>query len=145
MCRGSQSLYTRKILQELGFLYDSNGWDDDLPYWYSDSETKPILIVPYALDTNDMKFYHPNGFGSPREFIDYLNSALDVLLSEADRGKTGLMNIGLHLRICGRPGRFWAIDQFFKRLHSERNRIWVARRRDIAENWARTFAYAEVV
>jgi hypothetical protein len=65
---------------DLGFLYDSNGWDDDLPYWDATSGARPILVVPYALDTNDMKFYHPNGFVGGREFLDYLNCALDVLL-----------------------------------------------------------------
>ena len=83
MCRGSQSAHTRRLLCELGFLYDSNGWDDDLPYWDVASGPWPILIVPYAVDTNDMKFYHPNGFVGAREFLDYLEGALDVLLAEA--------------------------------------------------------------
>jgi len=143
VCRGSQSLYTRRILSELGFLYDSNGWDDDLPYWHFDPQARPILVVPYALDTNDMKFYHPNGFAGPREFLDYLNSALDVLIGEAEAGKSSLLNIGLHLRICGRPGRFWAVEHFFQRLHNERDRIWIARRRDIAESWMKAFPVVE--
>lgn len=135
MCRGSQSSHTRRLLSELGFLYDSNGWDDDLPYWDTSSGPRPILIVPYALDSNDMKFYHPNGFGSPREFYDYVDCALDVLLAEADRGKTSLLNIGLHLRICGRPARFWVVERLFERLKKEGERIWVATRRDIANHW----------
>jgi hypothetical protein len=124
---------------DLGFLYDSNGWDDDLPYWDATSGARPILVVPYALDTNDMKFYHPNGFVGGREFLDYLNCALDVLLSEAERGRTRLLNVGLHLRICGRPARFWAVERFFERLQQDAGRIWIARRRDIAEHWLRLF------
>ncbi|MGE0241782.1 MAG: polysaccharide deacetylase family protein [Parvibaculaceae bacterium] len=139
MCRGSQSPNTRRLLSELGFLYDSNGWDDDLPYWDVAAGPRPILVVPYALDTNDMKFYHPNGFAGPREFLDYLNCALDVLLREAENGQARLLNIGLHLRICGRPGRFWAIEQFFQRLRAEAGRVWIARRRDVAHHWMSHF------
>lgn len=138
MRRGSQSLHTRALLAELGFLYDSNGWDDDLPYWDT-SPSRPILVVPYALDTNDMKFYHPNGFAGAREFLDYLNCALDLLLAEAERGRTRLLNIGLHLRICGRPARFWAIERLFERLAELGDRIWLARRREIAEFWVGRF------
>jgi len=138
MCRGSQSNHTRRLLSELGFLYDSNGWDDDLPYWDVESGSRPLLIVPYALDTNDMKFYHSNGFAAPREFLDYLNCAIDVLLSEAARGKTRLLNIGLHLRICGRPARFWAVEELFKRLKREGDRVWIGQRRDVARHWMTT-------
>lgn len=137
MCRGSQSAHTRRLLCELGFLYDSNGWDDDLPYWDLTSGPAPILVVPYAIDTNDMKFYHPNGFAGSREFLDYLNCALDVLLEEGGRGQTRLLGVGFHLRICGRPARFWAVERFFERLKSEGDRIWIAQRRDIAAHWAR--------
>lgn len=139
MCRGSQSPNTRRLLSELGFLYDSNGWDDDLPYWDVEAGPRPILVVPYALDTNDMKFYHPNGFAGPREFLDYLNCALDVLLRETENGHARLLNIGLHLRICGRPGRFWAVEQFFQRLHAEAGRVWIARRREVARHWMSHF------
>lgn len=139
MCRGSQSINTRRLLSELGFLYDSNGWDDDLPYWDIRAGKRPILVVPYALDSNDMKFYHPNGFAGPREFLDYLNCALDVLLRETGEGRTRLLNVGLHLRICGRPGRFWAVEQFFRRLQEEAGRVWVARRCDIARCWIKHF------
>lgn len=138
MCRGSQSPNTRRLLSELGFLYDSNGWDDDLPYWDTQSSIKPMLIVPYALDSNDMKFYHPNGFASPREFFDYLDCAIDVLLDEARRGMTRLLNVGFHLRICGRPARFWAVERLFERLEKESTQIWMATRGDVARYWTRT-------
>ena len=107
------------------------------------SGSRPILIVPYARDTNDMKFYHPNGFAGAREFLDYLRCALDVLLGEAERGRTRLLNVGLHLRICGRPARFWAVERFFELLRQESGRLWVARRREVAEHWMKLFPAAE--
>lgn len=135
ICRGSQSLWTRKLLVELGFEYDSNGWDDDLPYWDIDSGSEPILIIPYALDTNDMKFYHTNGFARPDDFSHYVKCALDTLLSEAERGQTKLLNIGFHLRITGRPGRWWAVEEIFKHLHELGDNVWVARRKEVADCW----------
>src|SRR5260370_319783 len=61
-CRGSESRETRALLRDLGFTYASNGFDDDLPYWDKADPRRPLLVVPYALDSNDMKFFHPNGF-----------------------------------------------------------------------------------
>jgi peptidoglycan/xylan/chitin deacetylase (PgdA/CDA1 family) len=135
MCRGSQSLWTRTLLNELGFLYDSNGWDDDLPYWDRQSGARPMLVMPYSLDTNDMKFYHPNGFIGACDFLDYLMCALDTLLAEAERGATKLMNIGLHLRIAGRPGRWWAVERLLAHLNGLGDLIWLAQRGDIARHW----------
>jgi peptidoglycan/xylan/chitin deacetylase (PgdA/CDA1 family) len=136
MCRSSQSAATRRLLIEEGFLYDSNGLDDDIPYWDRLSGARPILILPYAFDTNDMKFFHPNGFRTPEEYLGYLRRALEILLAEADRGETRLLTIGLHLRIVGRPARFWAVERLFEDLKGLGTRIWLARRRDIAEHWA---------
>lgn len=139
MCRGSQSRFTRAILADEGFVYDSNGFDDDLPYWDAHSAARPILVVPYAFDTNDMKFYHPTGFRTAEEFLGYLRRALEILLAECDDGATRLLNVGLHLRIIGRPARFWAVERFLEDLVGLGDRVWVARRRDIASHWMTAF------
>ena len=131
-CRGSESLWTRELLVERAFLYTSNAFDDDLPYWDRDTSAGKLLVLPYALDTNDMKFFHPNGFVHAGDMLDYVNDAIDGLLDEAARGKTRLLNIGFHLRITGRPARFRAVRDILQRLDSLRDRIWIARRIDIA-------------
>ena len=135
MCRSSQSAHTRRLLAEEGFLYDSNALDDDLPYWDRASGPRPILILPYAFDTNDMKFYHPTGFRTPDEFLGYLRRALEVLLAESEAGATRMLNVGLHLRIAGRPARFWAVERFLADLGDLGSRVWVAKRADIARHW----------
>jgi len=135
-CRGSESPWTRSLLRDLGFAYASNGFDDDLPYWDRSDTTRPMLVVPYALDSNDMKFFHPNGFVCADEMVAYVRDAIDVLLQEGEAGYPKLLNIGFHLRIAGRPGRFAA----FKRiLDGFGDRIWVARRIDIARAWKQQF------
>ena len=136
-CRGSQSLMTRTLLSELGFLYDSNALDDDVPY-FDQTPSGPLLIVPYAFDSNDMKFFHPNGFVEPESFVRYVGAALDVLVEEGSRGKTSLLNIGLHLRICGRPARFAAVSGILKALDQWGDQVFVARRVDIARHWLDT-------
>ncbi len=135
-CRGSPSVHTRALLAELGFAYDSNAFDDDLPYWDLSVPGGPMLVLPYALDTNDMKFFHPNGFVQPRDFARYVDAALEQLLEEGGRGAPKLLNIGFHLRICGRPARFRAVEAILARLAEFGPAVWVARRMDIAE-WAR--------
>jgi len=133
-CRGGESPWTRRLLAERGFLYASNGFDDDLPY-QDNAVQPPLLVVPYALDTNDMKFFHPNGFVRASEMVDYVADALSVLLAEADRGRARLLNIGFHLRIVGRPGRFPAFTGVLDLLAAHRDRIWIATRRDIAREF----------
>lgn len=136
-CRGSESAWTRDLLVQRGFLYTSNAFDDDLPYWDRTSpRRRPLLVVPYALDSNDMKFFHPNGFCRSVEFVSYVQDAVDVLLPEAGRGKTRLLNLGFHLRICGRPGRFRAAEQIMDMVQGLGARVWVARRIDIARHAA---------
>ena len=129
-CRGSESIWTRRLLEQREFQYTSNAFDDDLPY--RDPQFPNLLVLPYALDSNDMKFFHPNGFARSVEFADYVKDALTVMLAEAERGKSGLLNIGLHLRIAGRPARYRAVEQIFEHLKSFGDRLWLARRRDIA-------------
>jgi peptidoglycan/xylan/chitin deacetylase (PgdA/CDA1 family) len=133
-CRGSESAWTRDLLIERGFVYTSNAFDDDLPYMHVNEETRApsnLVVVPYALDTNDMKFFHPNGFVLASDMIEYVDDALDTLLAEAERGLPRLLNLGFHLRICGRPARFPAFSGILERL-TEREDIWVASRIDIA-------------
>ena len=130
-CRGAESLWTRGLLRSRGYLYTSNGFDDDLPYWDAGGQP-PLLVVPYALDTNDMKFFHPNGFVRAGEMVDYITDALDMLEDEADDGRARLLNIGFHLRIAGRPARFKAFRDNVAELARRRERLWIARRIDIA-------------
>lgn len=133
-CRGAESPWTRALLAERGYLYTSNGFDDDLPY----RDASGLLVVPYALDANDMKFFHPNGFVRARDMVEYVADALDVLEAEAARGLPRLLNIGFHLRIVGRPGRFKAFTGVLDALHGRRDRLWIATREDIARAFARS-------
>jgi peptidoglycan/xylan/chitin deacetylase (PgdA/CDA1 family) len=138
-CRGSESPETRSILRELGFGYASNGFDDDLPYWDRTDAQLPLLVLPYALDSNDMKFFHPNGFVRADEMVDYVRDAIDMLLEEGEAGHPKLLNIGWHLRIAGRPGRFAAFKRVLELLHSYGDKVWVARRDAIAKSWREQF------
>lgn len=138
-CRGSQSEFTRDLLIDLGFSYDSNALDDDLPYWATSPSGRKILAVPYALDTNDMKFFHPNGFVTAEEFVAYVKAAIDALLEEGERGFPKMLTIGFHLRIVGRPARIGAFNQILAYLKSKGNAVWIARRCDIAEFWRAQF------
>lgn len=135
MCRGSQSPWTRDLLGELGFHYDSNALNDDLPYWDTVPTGRRMLILPYGFDTNDMKYFHPNGFVRPSDMSDYVGAALDVLVAEAGQGRSSMMSIGLHLRICGRPARFQAVRVILARLAELGDKVWIARRREIAAHF----------
>ncbi len=131
-CRGAESPWTRALLAERGYLYTSNGFDDDLPY----RDPTGLWVVPYALDANDMKFFHPNGFVRASEMVEYVSDALDVLEAEAEAGHARLLNIGFHLRIVGRPGRFKAFDGVLAELARRRDRLWIAPRAEIARAFA---------
>lgn len=137
-CRGAESPWTRSLLAERGYVYTSNGFDDDLPY----RDPSGLMVVPYALDANDMKFFHPNGFVRASELLEYVADALDVLEAEAERGLPRLLNIGFHLRIVGRPGRFKAFEGVLAELARRRGRLWIARRLDIARAFAECVACA---
>lgn len=130
-CRGSESPWTRALLAERGYRYTSNAFDDDLPYW--DREHRRLLVVPYALDSNDMKFFHPNGFVRADEMVGYVRDALATVLDEGDRGHARVLNVGFHLRIVGRPGRFSALRGVLALLEQHRDRVWVATRAEIAQ------------
>lgn len=135
-CRGSESRWTRGLLREAGFLYSSNGLDDDLPYWDAPPGERPLLVVPYAFDSNDMKFFHPNGFVRSDDMVDYVRDALDVLVREGEAGCPKLLNLGFHLRIVGRPGRFAAFRRILELVDGYGDALWVARRVDLARFWA---------
>ena len=131
-CRGSESPWTRELLLQRGFLYTSNAFDDDLPYYDRSSPAGALLVLPYSLDSNDMKFFHPNGFVRARDMVDYVSDALQVLEAEAERGLPRLLNIGFHLRIVGRPGRFAAFRDILRLLASKREQLWIAPRAAIS-------------
>ncbi len=128
-CRGSASPNTRALLHEMGYDYDSNALDDDLPYR---CPTTGMLVLPYALDSNDMKFFHPNGFVLPGDMADYVAAALDQLIDEGRRGVPRMLSVGFHLRICGRPARFRAVEAILADLARRGADVWVATRAEIA-------------
>lgn len=130
-CRGSESPWTRSLLEDLGFSYTSNAFDDDLPYY----DPNGFVVLPYNLDTNDMKFFHPNGFSTAQELIDYVKDAVMQLLVEAEQGKSSTLSIGYHLRITGRPARFRAFSEVVSFLEGLGDQIWVAQRADIASSF----------
>lgn len=141
---GRDSPNTRRLLaEEGGFTYDSDYYGDDLPLW-TEVETrsgsiKPHLIVPYTLDTNDMRFATPQGFNSGEQFFSYLKDSFDVLYEEGET-EPKMLSIGLHCRIAGRPGRFAALQRFLDYI-AQHDRVWVAKRIDIAEHWMKHHPY----
>ena len=131
-CRGAESTWTRKLLAQEGYIYTSNAFDDDLPY----HDNSGLIVVPYNLDTNDMKFYHPNGFVRSKEMLEYVCDAVEQLLIEAQAGKSSTLSIGFHLRISGRPARFRAVNKILEYLVGLDAQVWLARRIDIARHFA---------
>ena len=135
---GRDSPQTRKlVLEHGGFLYDSDSYADDLPYWVDTPQGAPHLVVPYALDSNDMRFAAAQGFNSGTQFFDYLRDAFDVLYEEGDpQGLNApkMLSIGLHCRLVGRPGRIAALARFLDHVRSHPD-VWVCRRVDIARHW----------
>lgn len=137
---GRCSANTRRlVVEEGGFLYDSDSYADDLPYWTVVSGV-PHLVIPYTLDVNDMRFVSPAGFSSGEDFYTYLRDTFDALYEEgADQPK--LMSVGLHTRLAGRPGRAAALSRFLRHATS-RGDVWIARRVDIARHWLATHPFA---
>lgn len=130
---GRNSPHTRKlVVEEGGFLYDSDSYADDLPYWVHDYG-KPHLVIPYTLDNNDMRFATAQGFNSGDQFFAYLRDAFDVLYAEGETAPK-MMSIGLHCRLVGRPGRAAALARFLDYIQ-QRDRVWLCRRIDIARHW----------
>jgi putative urate catabolism protein len=130
---GRSSTHTLKlVLDDGGFLYSSDSYADDLPYWVNGSKG-PHLIVPYSLDANDMRFINPQGFANGDEFFAYLRDTFDFLYHE-DSPK--MMSVGLHCRLAGRPGRARGLERFLEHI-AKFDRVWVASRLDIARHWHR--------
>lgn len=142
---GRDSPNTCRIIAEHGgFLYHSDYYGDDLPFWsrvtLSDGSQTSMLVVPYTLDTNDMRFATPQGFNTSDHFYTYLKDAFDVLYAEG-RTHPAMMSVGLHPRLIGRPGRFVALQRFLDYIQRH-DRVWVARRVDIARHWAAQFPFS---
>lgn len=132
---GRSSANTLKlILEEGGFLYSSDSYADDLPYWVNGPKG-PHLIIPYSLDVNDMRFINPQGFSSGDDFFAYLRDAFDVLYAEGE-GAPKMMSVGLHCRLVGRPGRSAGLKRFIDYI-AGKDRVWVATRLEIARHWQR--------
>jgi len=129
------------VMEDGGFLYSSDSYADDLPYWVtSDGSTagsatrrKPHLIIPYTLDANDMRFINPQGFSDGEPFYRYLRDSFDVLYAEGETAPK-MMTIGLHCRLTGRPGRLAGLKRFLDHVQKH-DKVWVARRVDIARHW----------
>jgi peptidoglycan/xylan/chitin deacetylase (PgdA/CDA1 family) len=130
---GRVSVNTRElVMEEGGFLYDSDSYADDLPYWVA-GPRGPHLVIPYTLDANDMRFATPQGFNSGEQFFAYLRDSFDLLYAEgADVPR--MMSVGLHCRLAGRPGRAAALVRFLDHV-AGRDRVWLCRRVDIARHW----------
>ena len=135
---GRDSPQTRRLVVEHGgFLYDADSYADDLPYWTAVDGTNH-LVVPYTLDTNDMRFASPGGFGSGDEFFTHLRVAFDVLYAEGVAGSPKMLSIGLHCRLVGRPARIAALERFLDHVQAH-DKVWIARRIDIARHWIAHF------
>lgn len=139
---GRDSPNTRKLVVEQGgFLYDSDYYGDDLPFWtdvkLTDGSRKSHLVIPYTLDTNDMRFATQAGFNNGDQFFQYLKDAFDVLYEEGEV-EPKMMSIGMHCRLLGRPGRMRALQRFLDYVQGH-DKVWICRRSDIAHHWISTF------
>ncbi len=132
-CRTGASENTRRLLvEEGGFLYDSDAYNDELPYW-DHRHGRPHLVIPYTMDINDSKFANPAGFGSGVDFFRYLRDSFDFLYRQGQQ-QPAMMSVGLHMRLAGRPGRAEALREFLHYV-GEHPGVWVCRRIDIARHW----------
>ena len=137
----------RLVVEHGGFTYDADHYGDDLPFWTrvecSDGESRPQLVVPYTLDTNDMRFAAMQGFNSGAQFYEYLKDAFDVLYKEGDPAgldRPKMLSVGLHCRLVGRPARAAALARFLDYIQGHQG-VWITRRIDIAEHWRATHPY----
>jgi putative urate catabolism protein len=141
---GRDSPNTRRLVADYGgFEYDSDYYGDDLPFWMKVKKTNgtiaPHLVVPYSLDTNDMRFSLPQGFAQAEDFFIYLRDSFDALYAEGEHAPK-MMSVGMHCRLLGRPGRIVALQKFLDHVQAH-DRVWVCRRIDIARHWKQTHPY----
>ena len=138
---GRTSPHTHRIAAEHGgFVYSADSYADELPYWITDF-SKPLLIVPYTLDANDMRFATAQGFNSGEQFFTYLKDTFDLLYTEGEKAPR-MMSVGLHCRLAGRPGRAAGLARFLDYV-LDHDRVWLSRRIDIARHWTRHFPCPE--
>jgi len=131
--RSASSLNTRRLLlEEGGFLYDSDAYNDDLPYTLSDGDRRHV-VMPYAFDTNDMQFQNTNRFRGAADFAEYVLEAFECLHREGAEAPK-MMSVGLHLRMIGRPGRIGALERILSAMRAKGG-AWIARRDEIARHW----------
>jgi allantoinase len=139
---------SRRILWEeykkmgLPLLYESDAYNDDLPYWVN-VEGEGHLIIPYTLDQNDMKFCVAPGLGGPHVFLTYLKNAFNTLYSEGkdpDFPSPKFMSVGLHCRLIGKPGRIAALKEFLEYIQGFKD-VWVCTREEVAVHWRKTFPF----
>lgn len=127
---------TRRLLIEAGFDYHMDDYSGDVPFWDRTTvPARPIVIVPYQLDDNDMKMWTDPAY-TPASWLDYAKRCFDQLYREGAEGNPKMMSLGLHLRIIGRPARIWALEEFFKHVRSHQD-VWVASRHQIARHFAK--------
>jgi allantoinase len=150
---GRDSPNTLRLVAEHGFIYSADSYADDLPYWREVEVERdghalhvPQLIVPYTLDTNDMRFATVQGFNSGTQFFDYLRDAFDVLWREGDPeglNAPKMLSVGLHMRLVGRPARVAALERFLDHALAH-ERVWICRRIDIARHWIATHPHRQL-
>ena len=129
---------TKLVMEEGGFLYSSDDYSDDLPYFLKKPDGKKHLIIPYTLDANDMRFATPQGFNTGEHFYQYLKDSFDCLSEEGRRGSPKMMSVGLHCRLVGRPGRAVGLAKFIDYIQSK-EKVWTPTRLDIAKHWWKEF------
>lgn len=147
---GRDSPRTRRLVADDGRLeYDSDYYGDDLPFWMkvarTDGALVPRLVVPYTLDSNDMRFALPQGFAQADDFYIYLRDSFDALYAEGDPNGLNapkMLSIGMHCRLLGRPGRIVALQRFLDHVQKH-EQVWVCRRIEIARHWRRTHPYQD--
>jgi allantoinase len=126
---------TRRLLIEEGYTYHMDDYSGDIPYW--DAKTvpaSPMVIMPYQLDNNDMKMWTDPAY-TPQAWLDYAKAGFDQLYREGMAGYPKMMSLGVHLRIIGRPARFWALEALIDHMQLQ-SKVWFATRKQIADHFA---------
>jgi peptidoglycan/xylan/chitin deacetylase (PgdA/CDA1 family) len=138
---GRSSPNTRRLLVEQGgFLYDRDAFNDELPYWV-EVTGKPHLVIPYSLETNDNRFDANSGFSTAGDFFDYMKDSFDVLYEEgAEEPK--MMSVGLHDRLIGRPGRAAGLARFLDYV-LDHDKVWICTGEEIARHWMKQHPYVK--